>query len=253
MSSVRPGASPAVAEVVVEYRVAEVDAFVADRAGGPGDDLLNVSGWFAAERAAGERAAQFAVSVVVVELLGDLPRGYGELVVSAGAGVQVGVGVVEGGGELVKGAVEQLPGDHREPGAFPAQLPGGTPSGVDPLWHGVEPGFVSGAQGSGFGLGSFGESGESGGEAPAGVHRRCKPAGGGGVVLRDNPLVSLALARAVAFRVGLFALTARGKDGQGGAGASEQGGEKESKTEGERHSAGAVSCRESGTGWGEGV
>jgi hypothetical protein len=34
---------PAVAEVV-EYLYAQVDAFVADRGGWPGDDLLDVSG-----------------------------------------------------------------------------------------------------------------------------------------------------------------------------------------------------------------
>jgi hypothetical protein len=39
---------------------------------------------------------------------------------------------------------------------------------------------VSGAQGSGLGFGSVGQSGESGGEAPAGIHRSFKPARGGG-------------------------------------------------------------------------
>ena len=88
---------------------------VADRAGWSGDDLLDVSGGFAAERAASELAAQFAVLVVVVELFGDLPGGVGELLVGAGAGFRVvGVGVVEGGGELVKGAVQQLPGGEGE-------------------------------------------------------------------------------------------------------------------------------------------
>ena len=241
MSSVRLGTSPAVAELVVKDRVAEVDAFVADRAGGSGDDLQDVSGWFAAERAARERAAQFAVPVVVLELMGDLPRGFGELVISAGARAQVGLGVVKRGGELVKGAVEQLPGDHGEPGAFPAQLPRGTPFGVDALRDGAEPGFVSGAQGIGLGIGSVGKSGEAGREPPAGVHRRLEAMGGVGVGLPGDSLAVLALG----FCVGVLGLTARGEDGQGGAGAGEQGGEQESEAEGERHSAGAVSGRES--------
>ena len=94
----------------VEDLDAEVDAFVADRAGWSRDDLADVPGALAAERAAGEFAAQFARSVVV-ELLGDFPRGFGELLECGGAGVKIGVRIVECGGELVEGSVQELPGD----------------------------------------------------------------------------------------------------------------------------------------------
>jgi len=96
----------------VEDLDAEVDAFVADRAGWSGDDLADVPGALAAERAAGEFAAQFALSVVV-ELFGDFPRGFGELLECAGSGVKIGVGSVERGCELVECSVQELPGDDR--------------------------------------------------------------------------------------------------------------------------------------------
>jgi hypothetical protein len=112
--SVWPWAAPAVAELVIEQPCAEVDAFVADRAGWSGDDLLDVAGGFAAEGAASELAAEFA-RVIVGEMGGDLPGGVGELLVGQSAGFRVGgVGVVEGGSELVKGAVQELPGGDGE-------------------------------------------------------------------------------------------------------------------------------------------
>jgi hypothetical protein len=49
-----------------------------------------------------------------------LPGGLGELLISGGAAVQIGVGVVEGGGELVEGSVVELPGDDGEPWAVAA-------------------------------------------------------------------------------------------------------------------------------------
>jgi len=101
-----------VAVFFVEDLDAEVDAFVADRAGWSGDDLADVTGALAAERAAGEFAAQFALSVVV-ELFGDFPRGFGELLECAGSGVKIGVGSVERGCELVECSVQELPGDDR--------------------------------------------------------------------------------------------------------------------------------------------
>ena len=77
---------------------------------GPVMILADVPGALAAERAAGEFAAQFALSVVV-ELFGDLPRGFSELVECGGSGVQIGVRIVECGGELVECSVQELPGD----------------------------------------------------------------------------------------------------------------------------------------------
>lgn len=88
----------------VEDLDAEVDAFVADRAGWSGDDLADVAGALAAEGAAGEFAAQFALSVVVFELFGDFPGGFGELGECGGSGVKIGVRIVELGGELVEGS-----------------------------------------------------------------------------------------------------------------------------------------------------
>jgi hypothetical protein len=63
------------------------------------------------ERAAGEFAAQFALSVVVLQLFGDFPGGSGELLQCGGSGVKIGVRIVECGGELVEGSVQELPGD----------------------------------------------------------------------------------------------------------------------------------------------
>jgi len=57
-----------------------------------------------------EFAAQFALCVVV-ELFGDLPRGFANLLECAGSAVKVGVGIVECGGELVECSVQELPGD----------------------------------------------------------------------------------------------------------------------------------------------
>jgi hypothetical protein len=124
--SVWPWAAPAVAELVVEQPCAEVDAFVTDRAGWSGDDLLDVAGGFATERSAASELAAELACVVVGELGGDLPGGVGELLVGAGAGFGVvGFGVVEGGRELVRGAVQQLPGGDGESWALAVQFPGG--------------------------------------------------------------------------------------------------------------------------------
>ena len=60
---------------------------------------------------AGEFAAQFALSVVVLELFSDFPRGFGELLECGGSGVNIGVRIVECGGELVECSVQELPGD----------------------------------------------------------------------------------------------------------------------------------------------
>ena len=121
--SVWPWAAPAVAELVVERPGAQVDALVADRGGGAGDDSLDVAGGFAAERTACELATELAVRVVAGELGGDVPRGCGELLVSVGVRVEVGVGIVEGGGELVEGAVQLLPGGDGEPGGCRGAVP----------------------------------------------------------------------------------------------------------------------------------
>jgi hypothetical protein len=113
-----------VAVFFVEDLDAEVDAFVADCAGWSGDDFVDVAGAFAAERAAGEFAAELAGSVVV-ELFGDFPGGFGELGESGGSDVEVGVRIVECCGELVEGSVEELPGDDGEAWAVVAEFPGG--------------------------------------------------------------------------------------------------------------------------------
>jgi hypothetical protein len=120
--------APVVAEFFFEDLDAEGDAFVADRAGWSGDDLADVAAALAAERAAGEFAAQFALSVVGPELFGDFPRGFGDLLECAGSSVKIGVRIVECGGELVECSVQELPGDDREPWAVTAERPGGAAS-----------------------------------------------------------------------------------------------------------------------------
>jgi hypothetical protein len=84
----------------VEDLDAEVDAFVADRAGWSGDDLADVAGALAAEGAAGEFAAQFALSSSFSSCLANFPGGFGELLECCGSGVKIGGRIVECGGEF---------------------------------------------------------------------------------------------------------------------------------------------------------
>jgi hypothetical protein len=138
-----PVVAEVVAEVVVEDLHAEVDAFVADRAGWSGDDLLDVAGAFAAEGAPGELAAELAAFVVVVELFGDLASGFGELLVRLRSPAQIGVWFVDCGGELVEGSVQSLPGDDWESWAVAPQFPRRPPLGIDAVRCRDKSGVVS--------------------------------------------------------------------------------------------------------------
>lgn len=147
---------------------AELDALVTDRGRRPGDDLAYVARAFAAEATAGELAAEFAGVVVVGELLGDVPCGGGELLVRVRAGVGAAPVVVERGGKLLEGSVEQLPGDDWEAWAVALELPWRSPLGIDAVRADWPPGF---AERSGLGVGGIGETDKPRREASARVER----------------------------------------------------------------------------------
>ena len=81
---------------------------------GPAMILWTSRAGLVAERAAGEFAAQFALSVVVVELFGDEAGGFSDLVVRVGSAAEIPVWFVDCGRELIEGSIQPLPGDDGE-------------------------------------------------------------------------------------------------------------------------------------------